>query len=161
MRHNLTHKVVRECWSDRTLDIYQAIQKRDRFSRVKYVLSFLGEDGTSSRFLGCYRVPGQEPLDPERLPENIRNDLGNPEVLVWWNLEKTDLLTEYDRRMVIDWGKGASTGSSILPPISTPLMGLLRACERGSIFAVLIPSYRTGLLWLLWLRFAVHQIQLG
>ena len=26
VRHNLTHKVVRECWSEKTLDIYQSIQ---------------------------------------------------------------------------------------------------------------------------------------
>ena len=47
------------------------------------------------------------------------------------------------------------------PYSQSRFMALLWGCERGFIFAVLRPSYKTGLLWLLWLRFAVLQIQLG
>lgn len=35
---------------------YQAEQKDDKFKGAKYIVSFLGEEGTKSRFLGVYRI---------------------------------------------------------------------------------------------------------
>lgn len=107
VRHNLTNKVVRKSFEEGELGVYQEIQKDNRFGKYDYILSFLGEEGTASRFLGCYQVCGKAPLDIDSIPEYIQNDIKEETGLVRWILKETDRLAEYKDRLIIDWGRGA------------------------------------------------------
>lgn len=107
VRHNLTNKIVRKSFEEGKLNIYQEIQKENRFGNYDYILSFLGEEGTSSRFLGCYQVCGKTALDFNSLPEYIQDDIKDESGHVRWILKETNILAEYKDRLIIDWGRGA------------------------------------------------------
>lgn len=42
-------------------DKYQSEQLKGRFDGIKYMIVFLGEKGTSARFLAVYEIKGQNP----------------------------------------------------------------------------------------------------
>ena len=51
IRH--TQKSLKEAYPD-YIEYYQAEQKPSTFQNCDYVFSFIGEEGNSARFLGCY-----------------------------------------------------------------------------------------------------------
>lgn len=71
---------------------YQKEQERKRFENVDYIVSFIGEKGTSARFVGVYKV-GNTVQSPY-IPECIICDMNI--------VEAFEPLTH---RVVIDWGK--------------------------------------------------------
>lgn len=72
---------------------YQAEQAEDKFKGVEYIVSFLGEEGTKSRFLGVYRII-----------ETITNDSFSP---FYYKMIEVDGFENLKERVIIDWGKGA------------------------------------------------------
>ena len=78
---------------------YQSEQSEDRFKNVDYIVSFIGEEGTSARMVGVYRVLG---LDNERM-ERVNNGK------FFYRMEEMDGFSELNERVIIDWGKSAIT----------------------------------------------------
>ena len=76
---------------------YQSEQSEERFKNVDYIVSFIGEDGTTARMVGVYRVLG---LDKERM-ERVNN--GH----FFYQMEEVDGFDELNERVIIDWGKSA------------------------------------------------------
>ena len=105
IRHNITNEDVSTNLSRGYLDIYQSIQRTNRFKGCEYVLSFLGTEGTNGKYLGCYKVVGCVPFEPDLLPRNFFVGKANSEDDVFWKLEKTDILADLEDRLVIEWGK--------------------------------------------------------
>jgi len=121
VRHNLSSVVVANNYSHGYIDIYQRIQTPKCFRECEYILSFLGEKGTEGKFLGCYKVNGSSTFAPELLPVDfLQEEKMHPDNHVFWNLEKTDVLSELIGRLTIDWGKSrgfdhwASTKKEVL-----------------------------------------------
>lgn len=73
-------------------DIYQSEQLKGRFDNTKYWVVFLGEKGTSSRFLGVYEIMGRNPSDYDK----------DGEVLDLRHVPEFQYLEE---KVIIDWGK--------------------------------------------------------
>lgn len=71
---------------------YQAEQAEDKFKGAKYIVSFLGEEGTRSRFLGVYLIE-----------ETITND---PFTKFYYRMIEVKGFESLKERVVIDWGKG-------------------------------------------------------
>ena len=71
---------------------YQAEQAEDKFKGAKYIVSFLGEEGTRSRFLGVYLIE-----------ETITND---PLTKFYYRMIEVKGFESLKERVVIDWGKG-------------------------------------------------------
>ena len=86
-----------------TFDVYQSFQRRPIFDGCDHLISFIGEDGTRSRFVGIYRVGERTPSDTADLPA------GCPEA---WRSSYHYALTrvlgfeDLEGRLVIDWGTG-------------------------------------------------------
>ena len=76
---------------------YQSEQREDRFKNVDYIVSFIGEEGTSARMVGVYKILG---LDEERI-KRVSN--GN----VFYKMEEMPGFEELNERVIIDWGKSA------------------------------------------------------
>lgn len=76
---------------------YQSEQSEERFKNADYIVSFIGEDGTTARMVGVYRVLG---LDKERM-ERVNN--GH----FFYQMEEVDGFDELNERVIIDWGKSA------------------------------------------------------
>ena len=108
VRHNLSNDIVAHNYSHGYLDIYQSIQTLRRFRGSEYILSFLGIEGTESKFQGCYRLTGTYLFELSRLPSNFTPEADmSAERHVFWQMEKTHILSDLIDRLVIDWGKGA------------------------------------------------------
>lgn len=71
---------------------YQKEQDRKNFEDVEYIVSFIGEMGTTARFVGVYKVGNKVPSP--YIPGNIVCDMDI--------VDAFELLTH---RVVIDWGK--------------------------------------------------------
>lgn len=73
-------------------DKYQSEQKKGTFDNTKYWVVFLGEKGTSCRFLGVYEITGRH-----QSPHNAEE-----EILDLRHLPEFQYLEE---KVIIDWGK--------------------------------------------------------
>lgn len=127
IRHNLSNKEVADYHKKNYLDFYQTIQSEGRFANADYVISFLGEEGTKGKYLGCYKIGETVPFDKAAFPNDFPIGKGMESCVVY-ALEKTNIFSELINRLVIDWGKGTlnwcHNGTTekeileILPPMS-------------------------------------------
>jgi len=108
LRHNISNLEVARNYSLGYLDIYQSIQTESRLKNCDFICGFLGTEGTEGKFLGCYKITGHMPLKQEKLPLDyfVGNEIYGAD-LVFWQMEKTNILSDLIDRLVIDWGKGA------------------------------------------------------
>lgn len=105
IHHNMTNEEIATYYSKGQIETYQTIQRPSRFKNCDTVISFLGTEGTNGIFLGCYKVNGFTPYDTDKLPIGFSINLDADTDCVIFNLEKTDILAEFQNRLVIDWGK--------------------------------------------------------
>lgn len=73
-------------------DAYQSEQLKGRFNGIKYMVVFLGEKGTTARFLGVYEIKGAHP-SPISYEEEILELSYVPE------------FQYLEEKIIIDWGK--------------------------------------------------------
>lgn len=71
---------------------YQSEQADDKFKKAEYIVSFLGEEGTLSRFLGVYKIE-----------KTIMDDKHSP---YYYKMTEVDGFQNLKERVIIDWGKG-------------------------------------------------------
>lgn len=107
IRHNISNNEVATYYFKGQLETYQTIQRPSLFKNCDTVISFLGTEGTNGVFLGCYKINGYTHYDTANLPNDFTIDLDADTDCVIFDLEKTDILAEFQNRLVIDWGKGA------------------------------------------------------
>jgi hypothetical protein len=75
---------------------YQSEQGRDVFKDVDYIVSFIGEQGTTARFVGVYHIDG---LEIKSFPD------GSP--CYYYKMTQLAGFEALEERIIIDWGKGA------------------------------------------------------
>lgn len=105
IRH--TQKSLKEAYPD-YIEYYQAEQKPSTFQNCDYVFSFIGEEGNSARFLGCYKVGGYQPVSEvlPKLPEKyreIRKKWEDNQECVYFDLQKTNILESLQNRLIVQW----------------------------------------------------------
>ena len=89
------------------LEFYQQCQSKQVFTGCDYVVSFLGIERTKAKFIGVYKVDGEEQLQRKPLPENypyppIVEDGG-----YFYKLEKVSGFEDLEDRAIIEWGGSA------------------------------------------------------
>ena len=108
MRHNISRDDVARNYSLGYLDIYHSIQRGGRLDNCEYVFGFLGTEGNESKLLGCYKVKECIPIERAQIPSDYYISGGTlGEESVFYNMEKTLVLSDLIGRLVIDWGKSA------------------------------------------------------
>lgn len=107
IRHNISSDEIAENKKNNVLEEYQKIQAFTLFKNIDYVVSFLGEQGTEAKLIGCYKVEGYSPLVNNQPPDGVFFADKLKEDRVQYNLIKTPILEELANRLVIEWGKGA------------------------------------------------------
>jgi len=79
---------------------YQSQQGKDAFKGAEYIVSFIGEEGSLSRFIGAFRV-----LSCTQLPaKQVSVDGGVFDFQ--YELEEVDGFDDLKERAIIDWGLG-------------------------------------------------------
>ncbi len=71
---------------------YQSEQSKDRFKGVDYIVSFIGEEGRLSRFIGVYKIAGSQSIGIER---------GK----FIYQMEEVSGFEDLKERVIIDWGQ--------------------------------------------------------
>lgn len=74
---------------------YQSEQHNDVFKDVDYIVSFIGEDGTSARFVGIYKIEGKD---------NVRA-MKNGNGKFYYKMSEIEGYDEFKERIIIDWGR--------------------------------------------------------
>ena len=79
---------------------YQSQQSRDVFKGAEYIVSFIGEEGSLSRFVGVFKVVG--------IKNNNTNDLSiiGTNYGFYYELEEISGFDDLKERAIIDWGLG-------------------------------------------------------
>lgn len=128
IRHNISNDIIKNNIERNYIEIYQSIQTKTLFKNCDTVLSFIGTEGTTATFYGCYKVNEYTTINKTKLPKDICFNDEDLQNCVEWKLEKINLFKELKDRLVIDWGKGTinwcQNGTTekevlcILPPVS-------------------------------------------
>lgn len=108
IRHTKSDAFFAEVWKDgyHFFEEYQKIQPENYFHGKKYIFSFIGEQGTTARFIAVYRVNSIKPfkktyLDKEYCDKyGARHDMNKD---FFFDLERLDLLQDLQNRLVIDF----------------------------------------------------------
>lgn len=74
---------------------YQSEQKKGCFNGVKYIVSFIGERGTTARFVGVYEILGRH-QSPYSKDEEILN------------LKPVESFVPLEEKLIVEWGKNAN-----------------------------------------------------
>ena len=89
------------------LEVYQQCQSKQVFSGCDYVVSFLGIERTKAKFIGVYKVKGEEPLKRKHLPESYPYPQIVEDTDYFYKLEKVSGFEDLEDLVIIEWGGSA------------------------------------------------------
>lgn len=111
--------VIRHTFKKETLDIWDKYDRRnfeeyqriqpgtDFFKNKHYVLSFIADGRTYSRFVGCYEVLGCYPANEEQKKDFFTHpDFYDVPGNYYYKLKLSEYMEDFIDRLVIDWGAG-------------------------------------------------------
>lgn len=107
IRNTINRDYIKEMISAGYFDLYQAVQKENKFKDSEYIVSFTDLEGTKSLLYGVFKVNGVK--DILNLPDEVAA-IKEPEKWIsgryfQYNMERVDMLKDLEERLVIDWGK--------------------------------------------------------
>ena len=108
IRHSFNKKEVADIWDKhdrRNFEEYQSIQpSQDFFKNKKYVLSFIADGKTYSRFVGCYEIIDSFPASKAKKLEGFNHwDFYDKPGHVYFKMVLSDYMNDMIDRLVIDW----------------------------------------------------------
>ena len=111
IRHTFNKKETSDIWDkyDRQpFEEYQSIQpSEDFFKNKRYVLSFIADGKTYSRFVGCYEILDHYPSSKaEKLANFSHPDFYDKPNHIYFKMVLTEYMADLIDRLVIDWGTG-------------------------------------------------------
>ena len=105
VRHPISNPGFKKCYDADFLLEYTQMQKRGFSIGYDHIIVFVGSVSTSARLMACYKVISERPLETADIPEEFPDPPKSLEGLVYLDLVRTDVLAEYENKLVIDWGK--------------------------------------------------------
>jgi len=108
IRHTFNKKETKDIWNKydkRDFEEYQSIQPtEDFFKYKKYVLAFIADGRTHSRFVGCYEIIDQYPANQaEKLLSFPHKDFYDRPGHIYFKMVLSDYMSDLIDRLVIDW----------------------------------------------------------
>ena len=109
IRHSLSHEGFAKCYEKGCIHEYTQIQsdKSKALDHCRYWMVFISGNSTKARFYKLYRYTGKTPVS-ENIPsegfpcKDMYSEPGN----FIYHLDETDLLTDWENHLVIEWGRG-------------------------------------------------------
>lgn len=103
VRHQSSEYDLQKLYREGFLDEYQSIQSKNVFKGCDYIISFLGLDGSFSKFIGIYKVNGTRfEENPKWSSKYIYPDMGIGNYI--YNLEYLGGYEDLVDSLIIDWG---------------------------------------------------------
>lgn len=78
---------------------YQSAQSKPVFNNVDYIVSFIGEEGTSARFIGVYKIVETIELNKTDKPSGVK-DIDN----YFYKMQELPEFDDMKERVIIKWG---------------------------------------------------------
>ncbi len=108
IRHTFNKKETADIWDkhDRSnFEEYQSIQpSEDFFKHKKFVLSFIADGKTHSRFVGCYEIIEKYPANQAKRLNGFKHlDFYERPNHVYFKMVKSEYMKDLIDRLVIDW----------------------------------------------------------
>ena len=108
IRHTFNKKETRDIWDKndrRFFEEYQSIQpSNDFFMDKKYVLSFIADGKSLSRFVGCYKIVDKYPANQAKRLQGFKHqDFYDRPKHVYFEMVLSDYMYDFIDRLVIDW----------------------------------------------------------
>ena len=108
IRHAFNKKENADIWDRydrRFFEEYQSIQPSgDFFKHKKYVLSFIADGKTHSRFVGCYEIVDQYPANQAVKMQGFTHpDFYDKAGHVYFKMVKSEYMKDLIDRLVVDW----------------------------------------------------------
>jgi len=133
VRHKEDKYPVQELLRNGWLDLYQAYQGKPRFDNLDAIVSLYGLTGTHACLYGVFKVMRRRPGSEGPIPVNC------PWVMDWrkkcpyfYDLQRLPGYEALERRLVIEWGKGALAWHQQLS--NKPIVELLPEGRRLPVF---------------------------
>lgn len=89
------------------LELYQSVQSKEPFEVDRTLASFVVSPLGETIFVGLFQVLGQGVVVDPTLEDPVSG--GSVHGLTHYTIERLDVLSEYEGRIVVDWGAGVRT----------------------------------------------------
>lgn len=104
IRHSTSDKNFKECYKVKYIKEYTQLQKPDFAKNYQYWMVFISDDKTTARYFATYKAMGYRSVSRNDMPDGFPV----PQMFengTQYQLEETDIMSEYKNRLVIQWGK--------------------------------------------------------
>ena len=107
IRHSLGDKAFKECYDKNMVEEYTRVQSETFSNGYDYWCVFISDKSTTAKFFACYKVNGGVIDTQDTKPKGFPLEDWFQGQRMFYNLERIDLLKEYEGRLLIEWGKSA------------------------------------------------------
>lgn len=105
-RHSMSSEQFKPCFEKNMIQEYTAVQSVGFGKDYDYWAVFISDRGTLAKFYALYKVNGSQPSTKDVMPEGFPHEDWFDGKSEYFDLEPLDLLQEYEKRLIIDWGRG-------------------------------------------------------
>ena len=107
IRHSLGDKAFKKCYDKGMVEEYTRVQSETFSNGYDYWCVFIRDKSTTAKFFACYKVSGGVIDTQDTKPKGFPLEDWFQGQRMFYNLERIDLLKEYEGRLLIEWGKSA------------------------------------------------------
>ena len=107
IRHSLGDKAFKKCYDKNMVEEYTRVQSETFSNGYDYWCVFISDKSTTAKFFACYKVNGGVIDTQDMKPKGFPLEDWFQGQRMFYNLERIDLLKEYEGRLLIEWGKSA------------------------------------------------------
>ena len=106
LRHADKKYDVNKIYSEGMIEIYQGCQKKPIFKYCDYVISFIGTENKSAKFIGIYEIVKVKDIKDAKLPDNFTY----PEMFeefkdgCFYEFEELHIADGLKEKLIINWG---------------------------------------------------------
>lgn len=103
VRHQSSNYDLNRLFANDQIEFYQSVQGKNIFSNCQQIVSFIGEGGSRSKFIGVYKVLKETESPSLKWPEEFLYP-EMPPGNFFYELKKDTAFQDLEGRLVIDWG---------------------------------------------------------
>ena len=107
IRHSLGDKAFKKCYDKNMVEEYTRVQSETFSNGYDYWCVFISDKSATAKFFACYKVNGGVIDTQDTKPKGFPLEDWFQGQRMFYNLERIDLLKEYEGRLLIEWGKSA------------------------------------------------------
>lgn len=103
VRHQSSNYDLNRLFVNDQIEFYQSVQGKNIFSNCQQIVSFIGDGGSRSKFIGVFRVLKEKESPSHKWPKEYLYPEMPPGNYLY-ELEKDGTFRDLEGRLIIDWG---------------------------------------------------------